>query len=101
MRGSNSRVLPREHQQKMLEIVLGKYRDGPLGAESSIDQRLRDTTHCCMNLRVCKRLPASLAVALRRANPIGRGFGPSSNAIGEYLRIRTKRLIGTDEHRAI
>ena len=101
MRGGNPRVLPSEHQQQMIEVIFRKYCHGPLGAQPTIDQRLRDTPHRRKNPRVGKRSPPSIRFALRRANPIRRDFRPFSNAIGENFRIRAKRLIGAHQQRAV
>ena len=69
--------------------------------QPAIEQCLRDTPHSRKNLRISKRPPPAIRIALRRANPIRRDFRPFSNAIGENLRISAKRLIGTHQQRAV
>ena len=102
MRSRNPRVLPGEHQQQMLEVIFRKYCDGPLDAQPAIEQRLRDTPHRRINLRIRKRPPSAiLRIALRRANPLRRDFRPLRNAIGENFRIRAKRLIGAHQQRTV
>ena len=90
-----------EAERGVLDIVAGENRDGTLGGERPIEQRLRHVAGRSAHLRISRRAPCAVAVPLGKEHAVWSVRGPMVQTFGQLVWIRTEWMQRAHHQRTV